>query len=296
MAQPLQYSPQYSQLPQYSPPQPYGPQYAQPPTWLSANKNIVALGVILVVLALVYMSGFGQSATSGSSSTVQPAYNTTYNTTLSDPVIKFAPPIDNTNINTGSAAPSIDGATTVVAPSPTVVVNGQKAIRIYSGLNFTGTEVLIRAGESSIVPLGKYNAGTYVPEWKSMRVDPGVRIMFTLLDMGPFSYAPIRDARKSFATGRSDVPDIETWLRGQARISGPNNWGYGSINLNKPLTRGNGTLNIKALTDDEWNAEITSEYYKCMTYVAQMKATNPSKYSDADCASLTSDTFGKTYT
>jgi hypothetical protein len=117
--------------------------------------------------------------------------------------------------------------------------------------------------------------------------------MFTLQDMGP----GIRiNLRKSFAIGRLDVPDIETWLRGQPRIAGLNNWGYGSLALDTPLLKGYGQLNMRVLTDDEWNAEIKSEYTKCMTYVAQMKATAPSQYLDADCASLTAEIFGKTYT
>ena len=259
-------------------------------------------GIIIVVLALVYMTGFGQSATTSNSNVSGSAYTPA----ASGPVVKFVPPVDNTNINTGSSSPSIDGAATTVVPAPTPVVptpiaipapvglvNLQKSVRVYSDLNFKGREAFLRADTGVTIPLGEYQPGTYVSQWKSMRVDPGVKIIFTLQDMGP----GIRiNLRKSFAVGRSDVPDIETWMHGQARLAGLNNWGYGSLDLNKPPLKGYGQLNMKVLTDDAWNTEIKSEYNNCMTYVAKMKATDPSKYSDADCASLTSDIFGKTYT
>jgi hypothetical protein len=117
--------------------------------------------------------------------------------------------------------------------------------------------------------------------------------MFTLHDVSP----GVRlNLRKSFAIGRSDVPDIDKWLRSQPSIAGLNNWGYGSLDLNRILGQGYGRLSMTVLSDDAWNAAIKTEYTNCMAYVAQMKKTAPSQYSDADCASITAATFSQVYT
>jgi hypothetical protein len=151
-----------------------------------------------------------------------------------------------------------------------------------------------RVDPGTVITLGRFSPGKpYEPMWKSMRVTPGSKLKFTLYDLGP----GIRiHERTSFATGQSDVPDIYKWLRSQPRIGGLNNWGYGSLDLDKPTLKGWGEVTMNVLADDAWKAAINSEYGKCMTYVAQMKKTAPSQYSDADCASLTPATFSQTYT
>jgi hypothetical protein len=222
------------------------------------------------------------------------------NAVSSQPGISFVPPVDNTNINTGSRPPAIDGAATVAAPvpvaAPTIVGPLSGSIRAYNDLNFKGAEMLVdsTAKPKTAITLGKFSPGNpYEPLWKSMRVTPGSKLQFTLLDAGPgFRLA----SRTSFATAQSDVPDIYGWMRNRPRISGPNNWGYGSLDLNKPLLNERGEIQLLVLSDEEWKAAINSEYGKCIAYVTKMKATDPSRYSFEDCASLTPATFSQTYT
>jgi hypothetical protein len=128
---PQQYNP--------APPQQYNPAPPVKTIWetIRLYNNVVSIVGLLVILLIVYMARSSTAATppsvsrtgmlqpggTGNSSAGSGTGITSNTPVVSPQLIKFTPPADNTNINTGSSAPSIDGAsTTVVVTAPKNIV------------------------------------------------------------------------------------------------------------------------------------------------------------------------------
>jgi hypothetical protein len=224
---------------------------------------------------------------------------------VSPPLIKFSPPVDNTSINTGSSAPSVDGAATAVAPTPAPVAvmsdpgTIPKGILLRTGLNFTNMPFLVTT-ESSGIRLARYESGKYNFGFKSMQVEPGVKIRFIREDSDGKS--PIVK-RLSFAVGQYNVPDIEKWIRAYDRISGAGNMGRGSLGLNSPPNPGfESIIRITAMPIPSWETAITEERAACMSVVDQIKKSGVARASpssidkEANCGAITVAEFSTVFT
>ena len=204
----------------------------------------------------------------------------------------FVPPVDNTNINTGkSTTPSIDGAVTVqTAPTP---INLLKMVSLYPEPKFMVGGVSGLAGAAGApgkkFQLAHHENGKYVFDYKSMKVDPGVKIMFS-------RYIGGGNTRRSFAVGQYNVPDMESWIRSYDRISGGGNWGYGSLTLDRFDTYQTEPIFMYVLSDAEWADAISAENAACNGLMVAWNKYSPGKYSEADCKTINAVTFGQVYT
>jgi hypothetical protein len=146
--------------------------------------------------------------------------------------------------------------------------------------------------------LARYENGKYNFLHTSMRVEPGVKIMFTRQDGD--NKSPIIQ-RRSFAVGQYNVPNIEKWIMAYDRISGAGNLGYGSLRLNSPPSPGfSSRIFVQAVLDPVWSTAIKEESAGCMAAATQLKKLNWAQSGaidrEANCIALNPFTFATVYT
>ena len=249
-----------------------------------------------MVFLLVYIANSGTPATPPSpiqpggtgDSSAGSGTGLAESTPASPPLIKFSPPVDNTNINTGTISPSVDGASTSSTAVPGVpgVPGVTPGILLYTSLNFesAGPLLISPGGRISWIRLARYENGKHNFIYKSMKVEPGIKIMFVRRDLDTKSVVE----RRSFAVGQHNVSDIEKWMLSYDRISGAGNLGHGSIGVNSPPRPGAGSdLYIYVMLDAEWNAAIAKESSGCLAAAGG---------KEANCAVLKPATFATLYT
>jgi hypothetical protein len=276
--------------------------------FIQANKIAISGVGLFVALLLVYIFKPSTAATLPSVSStgmIQPGgtgdssagsgTGLTTNTPASPPLIKFSPPADNTNINAGSSAPSVDGASTLSTAVPAIVPNistavpagaATKGILLYGGFNFEspGPLLISPGGRISWTRIARYVDGKHNFIYKSMKVEPGIKIMFVRRDLDAKSVVE----RRSFAVGEYNVPNIKKWLLSYDRISGAGNLGYGSIGIDAPPRPGaTADLYIYVMLDAEWNTAIAKESVGCLAAAGG---------KEANCGVITPATFAKLYT
>ena len=255
---------------------------------MPSNDTGIRIGIIIAVTVAILLAwylfwpaapGLVQPSVASSSPVVSPTAN--------DSVVKFAPPVDNTNINTGSATPSIDGATTMptsVAPPlaaapPSTAAGLPKTVRWYPAVNFEGgAGTALSTG--GMATLAHYSSGKYVFNIGSMKVDPGVKIVFSRKIPGGI-------AKLSFAAGQRNISDMEKWFRGYDKMSGVGNWGYGAVELDAP-NLGTTPIYMQVVSEDKWATLIKGENAACRAFVNLQHAT-------ANCSPLTIGELGKDY-
>lgn len=297
----------------------YSPQQAQymvsgPPPYMfgMSKSSVMLLGVLIVFVAFAIWYMYSDSATppepnpSGGiplpGGTGAPSAGTGTNIVVVDTPSSgtggitgtsgganvFVSPVDNTNINTDSAAatPSTTtpSATTPIAATP---ISGLKMISLYKEPNFGGVPKPLAPGGSA--KLAVHENGKYVFVWKSMKVEPGTKIMFS-------RYIGGGNTRHSFAVGQFNVTDLEDWLRTYDRISGTGNWGYGSLTIDRFDTYQTEPIHIAVLNDADWIAAINAENAACNGLMTEWNKYTPGRYSSADCASVNPSTFSEVYT
>ena len=253
---------------------------------------IIAVAIILAGGLMWYLwptaPGLVQPSVASSSPVVSPP--------ASDSVIKFAPPIDNTNINTGSATPSIDGSATVPipvsTPAPTTTpipteppcsslpASGslQRIIIWYPATNFGGSATTLSTG--GMATLAHYTAGKYVFDIGSMKVEPGTKLVFSRKIPGGI-------AKLSFASGKCNISDMEKWFREYDKMAGVGNWGYGAVELDAQ-NLGTNPIYLQVVDEAKWATLIRGENAACRAFINLQHVT-------AGCSPLTIGELGKDY-
>lgn len=172
-------------------------------------------------------------------------------------------------------------ADNAVSAAPITPVSDIKMLILYEGPNFEGRSSMRAAGSKT--QLADYVDGKYEFRFKSFKIDPGAKLMF--------SRTSATGERRSFAVGQYNVADIEPWIRGYDKLSGDGVNGFGSIGINDLDLRYPTPIFISLLNDASWNAAIVKEQVECANTLIAWNYNAPGKFSPSDCSAIFAGTY-----
>jgi hypothetical protein len=147
------------------------------------------------------------------------------------------------------------------------------AIHLFSEKGYQGEKITLIPGMRAL--LAEHKVGSWQFLWNSMRVSPGIKLVFAR-DAGGGHTA------RGYATGHKDVVDIEAYMRSVPSI-GTN---Y-SIDTGVGLERDFGgvyqPVYLMVVSDADWKAMQQETHNACLRTIQAWNQSSPGRYQTSYC-------------